>query len=86
VALSFNLDFNQSMPNFGYATVSTSTSSPWDTSAWDVTPWGGDAQILKDWQTINGIGFAGSLSIGAITTNNLSWQSTDYTYQLGGIL
>lgn len=86
VALSFNIDFNQQSPNFGYATISTSTSSPWDTSPWDTSPWGGDSQILKDWQTINGIGFAGSLSIGSITANNLSWQSTDYTFQTGGIL
>lgn len=86
VALSFNVDFNTAPPNFNYATVSTSSSSPWDTSPWDVTSWGGDAQILKDWQTINGIGFAGSLSIGGVTSNNLGWQSTDYTYQMGGIL
>lgn len=86
VALSFNVDFNQSTPNFNYAAVSTSSSAPWDTSPWDVTAWGGDIQIIKDWQTINGLGFAGSLSIGAITTLNLGWQSTDYTYQFGGIL
>lgn len=86
VALSFNIDFNQVTPNFNYATVSTSTSSPWDVSPWDTTAWSGDSQILKDWQTINGLGFAGSLSIGAITANNLGWQSTDYTYQLGGVL
>lgn len=86
VALSFNVDFSQATPNFNYASVSTSTSAPWDTSPWDATPWGGDTQVLKDWQTINGIGFAGSLSIGAITSLPLGWQSTDYTYQLGGIL
>lgn len=86
VALSFNVDFNTSTPNLNYATVSTSTSAPWDTSPWDTTAWGGDSQILKDWQTLNGIGFAGSLSIGAITSLSLGWQSTDYTYQLGGVL
>lgn len=86
VALSFNVDFNVNTPNFNYATVSTTTSSPWDTSPWDTTAWGGDSQVIKDWQTINGIGFSGSLSIGAITMNSLGWQSTDYTYQMGGIL
>lgn len=86
VALSFNVDFNTTTPNFNYATVSTSSSSPWDTSPWDTSPWGGDSQILKDWQTVNGIGFAGSLSIGAVTANNLGWQSTDFTYQRGGVL
>lgn len=86
VGLNFNIDFNTPVPNFSYATLSTSSSAPWDLSPWDVTPWGGDTVIIKDWQTINGVGFAGSLSVGAITQNTLSWQSTDYTYQLGGIL
>jgi len=86
IATNFDTDFNQTAPNFNYATTSTSTSSPWDTSPWDTTPWGGDSQIIKDWTTINGVGFAGSLSIGAQTTNSLGWQSTDYTYQVGGIL
>lgn len=86
VALQFNVDFNLDTPNLAYATVSTSGGSPWDTSPWDVSPWGGDFQILKDWQTINGIGFSGSLTVGTITNTSLSWQSTDYTYQTGGIL
>lgn len=86
VAISFNTDFNQTVPNFNYATVSTSSSAPWDISPWDLTAWGGDSQILKDWQTINGVGFSGSLSIGAITSLPLGWQSTDYTFQVGGVL
>lgn len=86
VGLQFNTDFNVNTPNFSYATVSTSSGSPWDTSPWDTSPWGGDFQILKDWQTINGIGFSGSLSVGAITNTVLGWVSTDYTYQRGGVL
>lgn len=86
VALQFNVDFNLDTPNLSYATVSTSGGSPWDTSPWDTSPWGGDFQIIKDWQTINGIGFSGSLTIGAVTNTVLSWQSTDYTYQMGGVL
>lgn len=86
VALNFNVDFNQTIPNFNYAIVTTTYQSPWDVSPWDVSPWSNDTQIIKDWQTINGIGFAGSLSMGAITTLSLGWQSTDYTYQMGGIL
>ncbi len=86
VATSFNIDFDQTTPNFNYATISTSIGSPWDTSMWDVALWSSESQIIKDWQTINGIGFAGSLSLGAITSTDLAWESTDYGYQAGGIL
>lgn len=86
VALSLDTDFNDSIPNFNYASVSTTSGSAWDVSPWDTTAWGGDTQIIKDWQTINGIGFSGSLNMGAITSIDMGWQSTDYTYQLGGVL
>ena len=86
VALTFNTDFNQNVINFNYATVSSSGGSAWDVSPWDTSPWASEMQIIKDWQTINGIGFAGSLSIGALTSIGLGWQSTDYTFQMGGIL
>lgn len=85
-ALLLDVDFNSSVPNFSYATLTANSLSPWDTSAWDVTPWGGDSEIIKDWQTVNGIGFAASLNIGIVSTVDIGWQSTDYAYQMGGIL
>lgn len=86
MALAMDVDFNNLPPNFNYATVSLTSSSPWDTSPWDTSAWGGDTQIIKDWQTVNGLGFAGSLNVGAITSLDLGWQSTDYTFQVGGVL
>lgn len=86
VAVAMNVDFEDTIPNVNYATVSTSGGSLWDVSPWDVSPWGSTNSIVKDWQTTNGIGYAGSLSITAVTNIELSWQSTDYVFQLGGIL
>lgn len=86
VAAAMNVDFEDKIPNVNYSTVLSSTTSPWDTSPWDTSPWGGDNTIIKNWQTTNGIGFSGSLSIAAKSNNGLSWQSTDYVFQLGGIL
>lgn len=85
-SLLLDVDFNTGIPNFSYATLASGGGSPWDLSPWDVTPWGGDTQIIKDWQTVNGVGFAASLNVGIVSSIDLGWQSTDYAYQLGGIL
>lgn len=85
-AISMNVDFNETIPNVNYISVGSATSSPWDTSPWDVTPWGSDSTIIRNWQTTNGLGFSGCISMTTATTIALAWQSTDYVYQRGGIL
>lgn len=85
-ALSLDTDFNATVPNFSYASLTAGGGSPWDVSPWDVSPWSGDIQIIKDWQTVNGIGFSASLNVGIVSSVDLGWQSTDYAYQMGGIL
>lgn len=85
-ALLLDTDFKTSIPNFNYSTLTTSGNSLWDVSMWDVALWSGDVQIVKDWRTVNGVGFSASLNIGVVSSIDIGWQSTDYTFQLGGIL
>lgn len=85
-ALVLDVDFNSVLPNFNYSSVSAGSASMWDVALWDVALWSGDVQIIKDWQTVNGIGFAASLNVGVISSVDIGWQSTDYAYQKGGIL
>lgn len=85
-AIAMNVDFDNNIPNINYAQIGATGGSAWDVSPWDVSPWGGDNNINKDWQTVNGIGFSGALSIAVYASTQLAWQSTDYVYQIGGIL
>lgn len=84
-AVEMNTDFEQRLPQ-STPTFEGSTGSPWDTSPWDTSPWGFGTQITKHWQTVNGLGYAGSLRVN-VAANDISvrWQSTDFMYQIGGV-
>lgn len=70
-------------------TTSTTISSPagvWDVGLWDLALWGGNT-IYKSWQSIQGIGFCAALRIKITSTSiSMTWASTDYVYEAGGII
>lgn len=85
-AIELNVDFeNRNFPGTYYVQGANNTA-PWDTSLWDVTYWAISGNVEKSWQTVNGIGFAASLTIAIYSSIPVQWQSTDYVYQLGGVL
>lgn len=84
--LAINLDFSNNFPT-GSPTFTSQSGSPWNTSPWNTSPWTSGLQILKDWQTVSGIGFSGGLRMRIISMDvNTKWQSTDFVYEYGGIL
>lgn len=86
-------------PAIGLATDfsgSASTSSPvlsqavveaiWDTVLWDVTPWNTPTKVSRNWQWIGGVGFSATMTMASMTKDMaISWASTDFTYERGGI-
>jgi len=59
----------------------------WDSALWDAGVWGGDLNVLKNWQGINGVGYCAGVRL--ITASNgidLTWVSTDIVYETGGVL
>lgn len=85
-SIVMNVDFENRNPDSSYSVIAVSNTSPWNTSPWNTSYWSQPAAIIKDWQTVNGVGFAGALSIYTSSLISLSWQSTDYVYEVGGIL
>lgn len=84
--MGMNVDYDTAAPT-GVPTVEAYDSSIWDTDLWDTATWGGDFQIRKNWQTVSGVGFAGSLHIkitGASST--VKWLATDYVYEDGAVI
>lgn len=83
---ALNLDYEDVLPRT--PTVSNGTGSPWDTSPWDTSPWGSTGmQINKNWFSVGGIGYAASLRMATLTNGvQVSLQSIDYVYELGGVL
>ena len=85
-ALALCVNFNNNTPILSNPTFSGSAGSPWG-SPWNTSPWGGADNIISDWESVRGIGFSATIKMQVNALDiNVSWQSTDYVYETGGIL
>lgn len=85
-ALALCVNFNNNTPILSNPTFSGSAGSPWG-SPWNVSPWGGADNIISDWESVRGIGFSATIKMQVNALDiNVSWQSTDYVFETGGIL
>lgn len=86
VALDLNVDFEDRAPASA-PTFAGGGGSVWDVTAWDAGEWGDNAQVAKDWISVTGLGYAAALRI-RIHTDALtvSWQSTDWIFEPGGLI
>lgn len=83
--ISLNVDFNDRLPTSTPAY--SSSGSPWDTSPWDTSPWSSNTSVQANWQTVGGIGKAATIYMKMSSQGQaVSWQATDYLYQMGGIV
>lgn len=60
----------------------------WDVGLWDVAVWGGGPSIVQSWSNINvnsGYAIAAKMMI-RTKLSSISWVSTDYIYERGGML
>lgn len=86
VLLGVNADFDTSTPT-GLVSFAQNTASVWDTATWDSGLWTGDPTIKRDWQTAFAMGYCfAAHMVGTISTSSLSWISTDYVIEAGGIV
>ena len=86
ILMSLNVDFDLSAPT-GTPTVQSAGGAVWDTDLWDAGIWGGSLVIQKQWQSISGLGFAGSLHIQFISnSSNIRWMATDFVFERGAVL
>lgn len=88
--IGINTDFDQSAPS-GVITSGAIPTTVWDgaEARWDAlnTVWMGEPSYQKGWQTAFGLGYCAALHIvSATNTQQLRWASTDYTFELGGVL
>jgi hypothetical protein len=84
--IDLNTDF-QDVPPRSTPNISGAQGSAWGATGWNVSAWQAGATLRSNWQSVLGIGFAGTLRMRCITKNQTtSLQSIDYVFQQGGIL
>lgn len=85
-SLLLNVDFAQNR-----TTVSPSFTgnlgSDWDDSPWDTSAWTTGDNVIRKWQSITGVGYAGGLRV-VIEYKDLTckWQSSDFVFERGAVL
>ena len=86
VLLDIDTDFNQKTIT-STASVAGSASDAWDAATWDSSYWGGGAVSAKDWYSVSGIGYCGSVALKASFSNvNFDLSSLNVIYKPAGYL
>jgi len=85
-AINMDMDYADNYPSAA-PSFSSTAGTAWNVGAWNTFPWGSAPAIQKNWQGVNGIGYAGALHMRiANNASPVQWQSIDYVFETGGIL
>lgn len=84
-AVAINLDFANKAPTTS-STYTANIGSAWNVSPWNTSPWQQGSTIVKQWQSVTGIGFAAAVNMSvAVKDLPISWMASDFVYEPGGI-
>jgi len=85
LSVAVNVDFVFDTP---LAPTSFTSNKPgkWDEDYWDQATWEGGLNTYKNWQSVVGIGTAGSLRILGRSGQETYWPSVDWLYEEGGVM
>ena len=85
-AIVLNVDFAQIRTAYA-PSFTDNVGSAWDVSDWDVSSWTRGDNIIKNWQSVTGVGYAAGIRV-VTSTEFLTcqWVSTDFIYEIGAVL
>jgi len=85
-AILLNVDFATDRTTVS-PSFTENTGSVWDVAPWDTSSWTRGDTIVKNWQSITGVGYAGGIRVVTQTKDiTCRWQSTDFVYEYGAVL
>ena len=79
------MDFQFDTPT-APASFSPQEIGRWDKAYWDEANWAGGLNTYKAWEGVTGIGTAGSLRMLLRTNSETYWATTDWLFEIGGVL
>ena len=85
INFSVNTDFTFDSP-LAPAAFNLRDPGRWDQDNWDAVNWEGGVKTFKTWQAVTGIGTAASMRLLMRSSEETYWASTDWVYELGGIM
>jgi len=85
-AILLNVDFEENRTSVA-PTYTGDATSIWDVAPWDTSDWARGDNIIKNWQTITGVGYSGGIRVVTQTKDvTCKWNSTDFVYEYGAVL
>lgn len=85
VYFSVNTDFDFSTV-LGSALNPSNNSAVWNVSLWNQGLWAGSDTTFKPWGSVEGLGYAGSLRVKGEAAGEALWTTSDWVYELGGMI
>lgn len=85
LAVAANVNFSFASPRSQVTNVSRE-SGVWDEDFWDDAVWSGGSRAYHNWTSVQGLGFTVSLRILTVSDSETLWASTDWLYEVGGVL
>lgn len=88
VYAGINTDF-QTQNNLGQVsfTVTPTSVGVWDLGKWDEVNWAGNMTVYRNWQSVQGIGYAAGINMNIVSQNiDVHWVSTDYVMEKGSVI
>lgn len=84
--LMLNIDYDTTPP-ISVPATSPINSSVWGTAIWGVSTWPYGQQIIKNWQSVTGMGYTAALHL-KLSTNgaNVRWMATDFAFETGSVM
>ena len=88
VAIGINYDYDQITTPTGVLNfIAPTNGMVWGSMIWGSMFWGGSLIANKNWQFAAGTGYSVSMRIKALNNSSeVRWASTDYAFELGGVL
>jgi len=68
------------------AVAAASGGTQWDAGQWDTFQWAGGAVPSLSWQSLFGIGRAGSIGFGVSSPEELIYNGADVGFEAGSVL
>lgn len=85
-ALAMAVDYNTSGINYSYPSASVTNGSLWDVAEWDTAEWGAATVPLSSWQSVAGLGVAGTVAISLSLDEPYTVNGVDVLFEQGGLL
>lgn len=86
IEASINTDFNIAYSTAPLSFVPTSYGT-WDTGTFGTSVWGGDLNVIQQWQGATGVGYYAAPQMRSASNGiDVRWVSTDLVMETGGIL